>query len=64
MSKLMYVLNLGCADVVETLRCEFDREISGTQGLCGGMIKQMRESGMLLRGGVSAEKMKLCRLIP
>ena len=55
MSKLMYVLNLVCADVVESLRCEFDREIYGIQGLCGGMIKQMRESVMLQKRGIRGE---------
>ena len=44
MSKLMYIFNLVCADVVESLRCEFDREIFGIQGLIGGMIKQLRST--------------------
>ena len=55
MSKLIYVFKLVCADVVESVRCEFDREIYGIQGLCGGMIKQRRSTVMLMKSGVRGE---------
>ena len=51
MSKLMFILNLVCSDIAESLRCEFDREIFGIQGLCGGMIKQLSSTFVLVING-------------